>query len=81
MKACTCHVMDVKKDDGICGCELHEGDGVLWLAFAEIWAPFEIEADGAMRKVGEEVVCFVVVCKVVQGWVDGAMPPGIFWRV
>lgn len=64
MKASTCHEMDMKKYHGVCCCELHEGDAVLWLALAEIRAPFEIEANGAMRQAGEEGVCLVVVCEV-----------------
>lgn len=77
MKVSTCHMMDVKKYDGICRCELHEGDAVLWLTLAVIRAPFKVEADGTVRKSGEVVICLVVVCEVEQSGAVGAVPPGV----
>lgn len=70
-------MIDVKQYHGISGCELHEGDAVLLLALAEIRAPFEVEAEVAVRKAGEVGICFVVVCEVEQGWAGGTVPPGV----
>lgn len=80
MKVSTCHMVDVKKYNGICRCELHEGNAVLWLALAIIRAPFKVETDGTVRKSGEEGICLVVVCEVEQSGASGAVPPGILWE-
>ena len=71
----------MKEEDGVSGCELHEGDGIFWLALAKVWAPLEIEADGAGRKAGEVQVCGVVVSEVVDGRVGGAGSPEVLWEL